>query len=97
MANQKARSRMEESKANRPFHEIRSSNLKCTIWANETSNGRMFNTLIVRVYRDDKGEWHESNSFNRDDLLLAGKLLDQAHTVIQREEQSERQREREAA
>lgn len=57
----------------------------------------MFNTLIVRVYRDDKGEWHESNSFNRDDLLLAGKLLDQAHTVIQREEQSERQREREAA
>lgn len=84
----------QQQDANRPFKELRSSGLKAVIWRNDTSNGQMFNTQLVRVYRDDKDEWHETTSLGRDDLLLAAKLLDQAHTLIMRAEEDERQRQR---
>lgn len=80
---------------NRPFKELRSSGLKAVIWCNETTTGRMFNTTLVRVYKDEKGNWHETPSLGRDDLLLAAKLFDQAHTLIMREEEADRQRQRE--
>lgn len=94
-AAQQSRGRTQEAAANRPFKELRSSSLKAVIWCNDTANGRMFNTQLVRVYRDDKDEWHETTSLGRDDLLLAAKLLDQAHTLIMREEEEDRRRQRE--
>ena len=31
---------------------------------------------------DEAKNWHDSESFGRDDLLLVAKLADQAHTFI---------------
>lgn len=74
------------AQANRPFHELRSANLKAVVWENGTKHGPMFSAVLVRVWRDDAGDWHETHSLGRDDLLLAAKLLDQAHTIVMREE-----------
>src|SRR5688572_19603053 len=83
--------------ANRPFKVIRSGLLKAVIWQNQTANGPMFSTQLVRAYRDGEA-WKESNSLNRDDLLHAAKLLDEADDVIHREGESRRQKgERKAA
>ena len=39
------------------------------LWKNNNQNGEWYNVTITRVYTDDEGEFHESDSFSRDDLL----------------------------
>src|SRR5437868_6384325 len=75
---------------NRPFKVIRRGLLKAVIWENQTANGPMFSTQLVRAFRDGE-DWKESHSLNRDDLLHAAKLLNEADDVIHREEESRRQ------
>jgi len=68
---------------NKPVHEIRMGAIKAVIWANPLSGGGvMHNVLPVRVYRDEQGAWHETHSLHRDDLLVAAKVLDQAHSWV---------------
>lgn len=47
----------------------------------------MYNVKLSRVYRDTDGDWQETQSLGRNDLLLAAKVLDAAHTFICRKEQ----------
>lgn len=64
-------------------HEIRIGRIKAVIWANETSAGVRHNVQLQRIYRPEgEEEWQTSDSFGRDDLLLAAKVADQAHTWI---------------
>lgn len=70
-----------ESQKNRPAHEIRMANLKAVIWRNSTKNGDVFNVQVRRVFKQEE-EWKESDSLGRDDLLLAGKICDAAHSWI---------------
>jgi hypothetical protein len=79
-----------------PFAELKRFPLKAVIWENQTTNGFMFSVQLVRVYRDDKEQWQETHSLNADDLLAAGKLLNDADTLIQ-DEISERRRQQQSA
>lgn len=73
---------------NQPVQEIRMGLIKAVVWANPTkSNGIMHNVTLSRVYRDTNGDWQETHSLGRNDLLLAAKVLDAAHTFICRKEQ----------
>jgi hypothetical protein len=65
-----------------PVHEIRLGRIRAAIWENETQNGTRHNATFSRVYRNDDGEWHDSTSFGRDDLLLIGKIADLVHSWI---------------
>lgn len=66
----------------KPIHTIRFGRIKVAIWANQSPNGPWYNVQACRVYMDDHGEWKQSDSFGRDDLLLVCKALDRAHTWI---------------
>jgi hypothetical protein len=68
--------------ANRPVHDIRLGRLKAAIWANKTENGVRHNATFRRIYKDDAGQWRDSDSFGNFDLLLLAKLADQVHTWI---------------
>lgn len=69
--------------ANQPAQVIRIGTIKAVIWANPVKGGStMHNVQLVRIWRDDKGDWQETNSLGRDDLLTAAKVLDQAHLWI---------------
>ena len=67
---------------NLPVHTVRIGGVKVAVWKNQTSNGPMHNCTLVRTYKNQAGEWAESHSLSRDDLLLAAKALDLAHTFI---------------
>jgi hypothetical protein len=67
---------------NRPVHEIRHRNIRATIWKNQTEKGAMYNVTVSRSYRDDSGEWHDSNSFGFSDLMNLAKALYDAHSAI---------------
>jgi hypothetical protein len=66
----------------KPVHEIRLGRVRAAIWENETSNGTRHNATFSRLYRDEQGTWHDSNSFGRDDLPLLWKVADGVHTWI---------------
>lgn len=68
-----------------PFAELKRFPLKAVVWENQTANGSMFSVQLVRVYKGDDEQWHETHSLNADDLLAAGKLLNDADTLIQDE------------
>jgi hypothetical protein len=65
----------------RPIEEIRLGMIKAAIWKNDTETGPRYNVTFERVFRDGE-EWKSTTSFGRDDLLLLGKVADQAHSWI---------------
>ena len=66
---------------NQPVHEVRLGGIKAAIWQNQTEAGVRYNVTFERLYNQE-GEWRSTTSFGRDDLLLLGKVADQAHTWI---------------
>jgi hypothetical protein len=66
---------------NRPVHQIRLGRIKAVIWANDTASGKKHNVNLTRIYKDGE-QWKTSDSLGREDLLLASKALDLAHTWI---------------
>lgn len=65
----------------KPVHEVRIGLIKAAVWHNMTRAGERYNVTISRLFRN--GDlWKESNHFGRDDLLVAAKVLDLAHSWI---------------
>lgn len=84
------RKRMESSDKKQPAAEFRINGVKAVVWENDTRNGTMFNTTLARVYKDKDEEWQETNSLGRDDLLVAAKVLNEAHSFIVEQERQAR-------
>lgn len=76
--------------SNRPAFEVRFGVIRAAIWANQTEHGVMYNVTLSRSYKTSEGEWRDSDSFGRDDLLVAAKVLDEAHTWICNEQRRDR-------
>lgn len=53
-----------------PAHVIRLGCVKVSVWVNYTRDGKPFYSSVpCRVYRTVDGEWAQSSSFDRQDLL----------------------------
>ena len=68
--------------SNGPAHKIRIGSLQATIWRNLAERGNWYSVKLTRGFKTDEG-WRETDNLGYEDLLPAGKLLDQAHTWIQ--------------
>ncbi len=68
---------------NKPVHEVRLGRVRAAVWENEGAKGVMHSVTFSRLYKDDPtGQWADSTSFGRDDLLLLAKVADCAHTWV---------------
>jgi hypothetical protein len=65
-----------------PVAKLRLGLINATIWERVTDNGTFHSVTFERRYRDSKGEWHSTHSYEPSDLLLLAKLADQAHSKI---------------
>ncbi len=65
----------------KPVHEVRIGLIKAAVWHNMTRAGERYNVTLTRLFRNGD-VWKESNHFGRDDLLVAAKVLDLAHSWI---------------
>lgn len=70
------------TETNKPFLTVRMGRINAAIWRNETESGARFNVTLERLYRDSEGNWKSTASLGREDLLLAAKVLDRAHSQI---------------
>ena len=68
--------------AKAPVKTIRLGRIKAAIWANETDKQTFYNVTFARTYLDEAKNFHDTDSFGRDDLPLVAKVADQAHTFI---------------
>lgn len=65
-----------------PVTTLRLGRIKAAVWENEADNKKFFNVTFARTYRDEAQNWHDTDSFGRDDLLVVAKLANQAHSFI---------------
>ena len=70
----------------KPVHEIRLGLVRASIWENKSEYGVRHNVTLERLYPvkldENRRTWKSTSSLGRDDLLLAGKVLDLAHSWI---------------
>ena len=71
----------------KPVHEIRLGLVVAAIWANDGQRGTFHNVTITRLYKDGD-DWKRTSSLGRDDLPLAMKVCDMAHTWIYSQSQT---------
>lgn len=72
----------------KPIHEVRLGSIKAAVWRKETEVGVRYNVTFSRLYKDND-QWKSTEFFGRDDLLVLGKVADQAHSWICAQSQEE--------
>ncbi len=65
-----------------PVKTFRLGRIKAAVWENEADRKKFFNVTFARTYVDDAKNFHDTDSYGRDDLPLVAKLADQAHMFI---------------
>ena len=74
-----------------PVARVNLHPVSVAIWANRTEKGTFYSVTIASRYKDASGKWKNSVSLNEQELLLAAKALDQAHTEILKLRAADRQ------
>jgi len=83
----------------KPAHKLRDGLLQVTIWRNTGDNGPWYSITYTRSYKNDNGDWKESDSLPADDCLPMAELNREAYAWIkmQRRADSKARRESEKA
>ena len=67
---------------NPPVAKIKVGLITASIWENKGDKSTSYNVTFDRRYKDGKGDWHSTSSYNAGDLLELAKAADLAHTRI---------------
>ena len=79
-----------ESKGKRPVKVFRARGISASVFENESKSGDTFHKVTLqRTYYDGK-EFKTTDSFSRDDLPVAGKLLGDAWEFILEAEEAKK-------
>jgi hypothetical protein len=54
-----------------PVKTFRLGRIKAAVWENEADNKKFYNVTFARTYVDEAKNFHDTDSFGRDDLPLA--------------------------
>ncbi|MDH5721909.1 MAG: hypothetical protein OEY94_01125 [Alphaproteobacteria bacterium] len=65
-----------------PQETLRDANLKASIWRNESEQGSYFTTTLARTYKDEQGNYRDTNSFGQNDLLRLAELSRSAYNRV---------------
>ena len=80
------------SDSKKPAARVNLHPVSASIWRNENTKGEAYYSVTLqRRYKDAEDKWKNSDSFNENELLLAAKVLDLAHTEISKLRASDRQ------
>lgn len=76
----------QQSPTTRPMDTVRDGSLKATIWKNEPKDGSekgpFYSVKFTRTWRDDKGDYHDSDSFSGTELLRIARLANIAYDEV---------------
>jgi len=66
----------------RPVHTIRYGGCEAAIWKNSSEGRDFFSVTLRKSWRDEKNEWHDSETFMSSDLPTLAKAVNDAHSWI---------------
>ena len=75
---------------NKPIDTLRDGNLKATVWSNFGEKGTFYTVNLTRTYKDDSGNYHDSDSFSGSELLRVAHLATSAYDRIGELRQADR-------
>ena len=75
---------------NRPVHTIRYRGCEAAIWKNTSADKDFYSVTVRKSWRDDKGDWHDAQTFLAADLPMLAKAISDAHTWIAWQERQAR-------
>jgi len=67
-----------------PVETLRDGNLKASIWENKRDENVMHSVQFRRTYRDQEGEFRDTDSFSGNDLLRLSRLAGQSYDTLTR-------------
>lgn len=71
------------SNNSKPVARVKIYPVEAAIWKNDGGKGDAFYSVTFqRSYKDDAGEYQNTQGFNASDLLIVAKVADLAHTQI---------------
>ena len=73
---------MAKIETNKPIRIKAARGVHAKLWQNRNEHGEWYNVTISRVYKDDLGEFQDSDSFSRDDLLQVAFVAQRAFDYI---------------
>lgn len=62
-----------------PEETLRDGNLKATIWRNGSEKGPFWSVTFSKTYKDERGNYQDSQSFSGTDLLRVAELSRDAY------------------
>lgn len=66
--NTRTTTKREETPKNQPVYKVRVGGVQGTLWENAGKEGNFFTASLNRSYKDDKGQWQQTQSFRVNDL-----------------------------
>ncbi|MBB4123961.1 hypothetical protein [Martelella radicis] len=82
---------MTEDNTRKPVRTLRDGQVKAAIWENDGEKGSFDSVTFARSYRDQDGNYADTNRFSGTDLLKLSRLAEQSYDAVQ-ERQNERNR-----
>lgn len=67
---------------NEPIKRFRIGLVTAAVWKNKPGDTVFYNVTLQARYKNDGGEWQDSNSLSTDQLLNAAKVLTRAEAYI---------------
>lgn len=74
----------------KPVLNINDSTVSASIWRNETEDGKIFFSATVKnAYKGSDEDWHDTNSYNSEQLLKLARLANKAYDALQAQKANE--------
>ena len=70
------------AKQTKPYTINIGRGIKAKVWSNEGNKGTWYNVTFARCYKDEEGEFQDSGSYGRDDLLHVARAAEKAFDRI---------------
>ncbi|MEL7485447.1 MAG: hypothetical protein AAFN41_13975 [Planctomycetota bacterium] len=67
---------------NTPIQKLTDGKITAAIWRNLGEKGNFYSVTFTRSYRDNDGNWHDTDSFSGTELLILGRLSGRAYDAI---------------
>jgi hypothetical protein len=70
---------MSQNQNTKPVTTLTDGSIRATIWKNTGEKGPFYSVRITRTYTDEKGNYHDSESFSGSELLRVARLAQLAY------------------
>jgi hypothetical protein len=77
--------RQEPQVSRSPEYKAHYGRVQAAVWRRDFEGRTGYSVTVTRSYKDKYDQWQRTSSLDEEDLLPAGKALDDAYTWIQRQ------------